>query len=164
MKRRVVLSLCVLAAACVVPPEASWETAPAEGLTEEAVPTWQVPLYRTGWVPPLEPPPPGCEAELVFDPPAQSSVGEVRQLLIGLSVTGAEAQSELALEWVAPAGIVFQRAAQRLSGSPFDEQRASFGMPVAGTAIDSNSLWGTWTVRCQLNGVELATRHFELTP
>ncbi len=113
----------------------------------------------------VRPPPPlRADAVIKVDPNGSTRVSEVRSVVFDFDVEGVATPSELALELVTPRGSSYERHVQALREAPFDTQHATFDVPVAGTMIDTSRLHGQWTARYFVNGTEVGTQTFELTP
>lgn len=121
------------------------------------------PVGNADFVKQLDPPPPSCTANVRFEPTDASTLSTVRRAVVEISATGVQEPGGFELEWQTPTGVVFQRSAQQLVGSPFDQHQLEVDLPVAGTLIDSSGLAGSWKVHCYLNGAKLAQASFELT-
>jgi hypothetical protein len=109
----------------------------------------------------LNPPAFRAIASLTTDLTAAGGLSELRSVGVKIEVRGAE-PSQLAVEFVTPAGQVFDRQVTRLTGTLVDTQTAEFELPVAGTLIDSSTIVGTWHARFLLEGVEVSTLSFEV--
>jgi hypothetical protein len=108
-------------------------------------------------------PPVSLASQVLVEPLGETSVSKVRSVEVTATVTGAGAE-ELGLEIETPQGLPYERRAKPLDGAPGDTQVATFGIPVAGTMIDSSRLAGTWTVKFLMRGKVVSTQTFSLTP
>jgi hypothetical protein len=100
---------------------------------------------------------------LTTEPAAATQISELRVVRVALEVFGAD-PSEVAVEFTAPTGEIFERQATQLTGTRFDHQTAEFALPVAGTLIEQLEMVGTWQARFFLRGVENSWLSFEVTP
>ncbi len=96
-------------------------------------------------------------------PPQVTVVSELREVQVNLNISGA-AYTELAVEFTSPSGQVFDRQVTQLSGLARERQSAQFTLPVMGTLIDSSAIVGTWSAHFFLQGQEIASTTFEVTP
>jgi hypothetical protein len=71
---------------------------------------------------------------------------------------------ELAIEYVTPDGSMYQRQVQPLVEAPFAEQAFDFSLPVAGTWIEANQLYGDWNAHVLVGAAELLSEPFTLSP
>ncbi len=97
-------------------------------------------------------------------PPDAASLHEVRAVLVRFELIGAPVTQGLALEFVAPQDVVFERRQGALEAGPFASQTVEYELPVAGTLIDLNELTGRWTARLNLEGEAIGAQDFELSP
>ncbi|MHB8876855.1 MAG: hypothetical protein ACYC8T_24425 [Myxococcaceae bacterium] len=98
-----------------------------------------------------------------FEPAGKSRTTEVRAVTVRLTVAAVPEPTEVALEFLAPGGTVYERRAGSLAKVP-GEQTLAFELPVAGTVIDSSSLTGVWQAQFRINGAKILAQNFELTP
>lgn len=108
-------------------------------------------------------PPVTLVSQVAVEPLGETSVSKVRSVEVTATVNGAGAE-ELGLEIETPQGLPYERRAKQLEGAPGEVQVATFGIPVAGTMIDSSRLSGTWTVKFLVRGKVVSTQNFSLTP
>ena len=97
-------------------------------------------------------------------PLAVTSVTELGEVALDVEVEGVAGPAELAVEFIAPGGEVFDRQARTLEGSAFELQQARFALPVAGTQVDQLRLTGQWQARVFLGGRQVDAQSFGLTP
>lgn len=86
----------------------------------------------------------------------------LRDVLVQLSLQGAVPNSQLAVEFLSPGGMPYERRERSIEGGGL--QVHDFLLPVAGTFIESAGLTGSWSARFFLDGVELTTADFEVAP
>jgi hypothetical protein len=119
---------------------------------------------HASWAEMPAPPPLTITLVVSKDPPEATSVSEVRTVDVKMYALGLQVPNALELHLLTPSGSLYQRSTAALEGSPFNEQNTVFQLPVSGTAIDSNSVSGTWTAKLLVNGEDAASQNFELTP
>lgn len=111
----------------------------------------------------LAPPPKlAATSASTFSPMLVTSISAVRLVTVTFELIGAE--GAVAHEFVGPSGAPYAREELELQGSAFDAHHLELVLPVAGTAIDTARLSGTWTARLLVNGAVLQSHSFELTP
>jgi hypothetical protein len=80
--------------------------------------------------------------------------------VVVLGATG----GEVAIEYVTPDGSMYQRQVRPLIEAPFVEQPFDFSLPVAGTWIEANQIYGDWSVHVMVGAAELLGQTFTLSP
>ena len=113
--------------------------------------------------PPQPLPPPEAQVTLIRDPEGAMAVAALQSLTAHVTVTGAT-DGDIAIEFIAPGGTIYQRQAQPSANTPLTAQTFDFVLPVAGTWIDSNALTGTWEAVLMFGPAQLHDDTFELTP
>jgi signal peptidase I len=94
-------------------------------------------------------------------PAGAERVGDLKTLTVRVQMEGFK-PGTMAVEFMAPGDVPFQRKTARLSGLPIEEH--AFSLPVAGTLIDTNNLSGRWAARLTAHGKTVSTWNFELKP
>lgn len=107
-----------------------------------------------------------------FDPPPAPALAaratgtmlaDPRTWSIAVDVDGATGD-ELAVEFTMPDGTLYERQAQPLQDAPFTTQRFEFTLPIAGTWIESQQLYGEWRAHVLVGARELLAEPFTVAP
>lgn len=142
--------------------------------------------------PPVEPPPPPppppltpllppARVELVYTeapplplthalrarlvPTGARTLREVQAVEVEVDVRGGPAgQREVAVQFVSPQGLVWERKALRLDRAQGELGTARFSLPVASTFLEEQALAGAWQVSSFDEGVAQASATFTLEP
>jgi hypothetical protein len=108
-------------------------------------------------------PPPSATVATEASPAGSWSLASVREVTVSVTLENAPDDAELAVEFVAPGNISYERQTARTRGQG-KAQHQRFRLPVAGTIIGTGSgLPGTWEARVLLNGEALQKATFALT-
>ena len=99
-----------------------------------------------------------------LEPNGAKTVSEVSQVGVHVDVIGASGEHRLTVAFLTPSGATYQVMEQAFVGSAYDSVGVDFALPVAGTAIDSHDLEGTWTAQVLIDGDEHSRPTFELAP
>lgn len=157
------VTAAALLAGCQQKPAAgNGEPAVPEQLTDVTPPAAVAEPPSSGIVAPL--PPLSATSTCTSDPVGVTAASELRWVNCRIDVTGAKQSSEVALEFMAPGNLAYERRTMALSGSPYEPQHLDFELAVAGTMIDFGRMYGTWSANFFLDGQPLAAASFEVTP
>lgn len=86
-------------------------------------------------------------------------------LAIGVHVTlEGGAGDALAVEFTTPDGLVYERQTLPIADAPFEVQAFDFVLPVAGTWIESQQLYGEWRAHVLVGDRELLAEPFTVAP
>lgn len=100
-------------------------------------------------------------AKYTLVPDGALKVSEVHAVNLSLEVLNGPAGGAVHMELVAPSGLSYERQEQQLQAG---KSRLDFTVPVAGTLIQQVGMSGTWTAHFTLDGRELATQQYSLSP
>jgi len=117
--------------------------------------------------PQVEPPSPvpvEGQATVSFEPATARAVSSVREVHVDLMVSGVQGQGKLDVEFIAPGSMAYEKRSTELQAQPSERRSLRFTLPVAGTAVTSSRLEGTWEARFFLDGAPLAVAPFTLEP
>ena len=89
--------------------------------------------------------------------------GDPLSVAIHVDLEGATS-GDLAVELTTPDGTVYERQTRRIADAPFDVQRFDFTLPVAGTWIETQQLYGEWRAHVLVGARELIAEPFTLNP
>ncbi len=156
--RRVLPLLLLCACADRRPVEEPWDALVGENEPFEATP-FAAFASEAESLPKVE-----ASSRVTVLPEGETSVSEVRAVVLELDVSGARAGAELTLDLLAAADLLYERRTATLTMGPYVKQSARFELPVAGTMIDMSRLHGRWDARFSLDGEPLAAQTFELSP
>ncbi|AEI67255.1 hypothetical protein [Corallococcus macrosporus] len=178
--RMALLAAAVLLASCTegVAPYAPGNGPPAQG--EEPLPPTDVlpPREGSGATPPPAPVgEPGPEPEV--PPPAVGPRGSasvvglgagdrgllsVEQVDVDVTVSGVRGRHRVSVEFVPPSGLPYERRSAEVDARVDETRTVRFSLPVAGTAVATSGMSGTWQARFFLDGAPLTAASFTLDP
>lgn len=109
-------------------------------------------------------PPPARHVVTASAAPAGAQALDVVQSMeLDVEVSGgALGHREIAVVFISPQGVVWERQVSVIDARADDPQRVHFSLPVASTFIEDQRLSGAWQVMTLDDGVELATTTFTL--
>ncbi|WP_217917600.1 MULTISPECIES: hypothetical protein [unclassified Myxococcus] len=174
--RLALLAAAVMLASCTegVAPRAPVHAPPA-----------QAPVAPTDVLPPREgsearpPPAPVDEPEVPPPPPAVVPRGSatvmdlgaggrgalsVAQVNVDLTVSGVRGRHTVSVEFVPPSGLPYERRSAEVDSRVDESRTVRFSLPVAGTAVATSGMSGTWQARFFLDGAPLTAASFTLDP
>lgn len=97
------------------------------------------------------------------EPAGVTKASEVLSVTVRVVVKNAIGEHRVIADFIAPGAIDYQRKVQAIEGNG-GEQTVVFELPVAGTFIDQQKLFGTWSVRLFVDAEQLSTPTFEIAP
>jgi hypothetical protein len=160
-------ALALVAAACSAPEPTTLALAVPEVATPDpliALPDPDVALAQPVLTSLQALPPLQVSSTLTLVPADAASVREIRAVRVRFELSGVPASAAVALEFVAPQDVIYERRQSALEGGAFVAQVLEYELPVAGTAIDVNGLAGLWGARLNIDGEPVAAHEFELKP
>jgi len=113
---------------------------------------------------PPAPPPLTVTSTISYDPPGDVHLSNLRFVSVGFSVTGAGANDQATVEFVAPSSSPYETRAAVFTGSGFEEQRLEFPLAVGGTVIETATMTGSWKALLLVNGQVAASLPFDINP
>ena len=159
-----------------------------EGVAPHApvyAPPAQEPVAPTDVLPPREgsearpPPAPVEEPEVPPPPPPVVPRGSatvvdleegsrgllsVEQVDVDLTVSGVRGRHMVSVEFVPPSGLPYERRSAEVDSRVDESRTVRFSLPVAGTAVATSGMSGTWQARFFLDGAPLTAASFTLDP
>ncbi|WP_426752162.1 hypothetical protein [Myxococcus sp. Y35] len=153
---------------------ALWLASCTEGEAPHApVRTPQEPVAPTDVLPPrgdtaVPPPPapvvPRGEASFIGLEEGRRGVLSMAQVDVDLTVSGIRGRRQVSVEFVPPSGLPYERRAAEVVARADQAQTVRFSLPVAGTAVATSGMSGTWEARFFLDGAPLTAASFTLDP
>lgn len=111
-----------------------------------------------------EPPPLSGSAVVVGLDEGTWGLSSVSQVDVDLTVGGVRGKGTVEVEFVPPSGHPYERRSRVVEAPPGEQRTLRFSLPVAGTAVATTGMSGTWQVRFFLDGAPLTTAAFTLEP
>ncbi|WIG97286.1 hypothetical protein [Myxococcus sp. SDU36] len=88
----------------------------------------------------------------------------VEQVNVDLTVSGVRGRHTVSVEFVPPSGLPYERRSAEVDSRVDESRTVRFSLPVAGTAVATSGMSGTWQARFFLDGAPLTAASFTLDP
>ncbi|QDE90604.1 hypothetical protein BHS06_17455 [Myxococcus xanthus] len=88
----------------------------------------------------------------------------VAQVDVDLTVSGVRGRHTVSVEFVPPSGLPYERRSAEVDSRVDESRTVRFSLPVAGTAVATSGMSGTWQARFFLDGAPLTAASFTLDP
>jgi len=160
------LTASVLLASCSegVAPYAPVRAPPGQG-TEPVTPTDVLPPHEDSVAtPPPAPVVPQGSAAFIGLEEGNRGLLSMAQVDVDLTVSGVRGRRQVSVEFVPPSGLPYERRATQVDVRADESRTVRFSLPVAGTAVATAGMSGTWEARFFLDGEPLTAASFTLAP
>ena len=160
------LTAAVLLASCAeqgVAPYAPVRTPPAQDADPLAPTDVLPPPVDMGERPPPPVIPQGEAAFIGLDESRRGALS-MEQVDVDLTVSGVRGRRKVSVEFVPPSGLPYERRTTEVDALVDESRTLRFSLPVAGTAVATSSMSGTWEARFFLDGEPLTAASFTLDP
>ncbi|AKQ66293.1 hypothetical protein A176_003205 [Myxococcus hansupus] len=88
----------------------------------------------------------------------------MEQVDVDLTVSGVRGRRKVSVEFVPPSGLPYERRTTEVDALVDASHTVRFSLPVAGTAVSTSGMSGTWEARFFLDGEPLTAASFTLDP
>jgi hypothetical protein len=109
-------------------------------------------------------PPLTVSSSVLYQPPGDVHISNLRFVSVAFTVTGAGASDLATVEFIAPSGSPYESRPAPFAGSGFEEQRLEFPLAVGGTVVENAQMTGTWKALLLINGQLAASPAFDINP
>ncbi|MFP2956573.1 hypothetical protein ACLEPN_01760 [Myxococcus sp. 1LA] len=139
----------------VLPPREGSGATPPPAPVEEPEPEPEVPPPAVG---------PRGSASVIGLGAGERGLLSVEQVDVDVTVSGVRGRHQVSVEFVPPSGLPYERRSAEVDARVDEARTVRFSLAVAGTAVATSGMSGTWQARFFLDGAPLTAASFTLDP